>query len=60
MLERFNDYGEEMQGRQDEIIDRVKRELRVKVSEVVARAENAERERDSLMEKIEESKEIRE
>jgi hypothetical protein len=31
MLERFNDYGEEMQRRQDEIIDRVKRELRVKV-----------------------------
>ena len=31
MLERFNDYGEEMQRRQDEIIERVKRELRVKV-----------------------------
>jgi hypothetical protein len=31
MLERFNDYGGEMQRRQDEIIDRVKRELRVKV-----------------------------
>lgn len=49
MLERFNDYGEEMQRRQDEIIDRVKRELRVKVLEVLERAENAERERDALV-----------
>ena len=60
MLERFNDYGQEMQRRQDEIIDRVKRELRVKVSEVVARAENAERERDVLMERVEETKEMQE
>jgi hypothetical protein len=49
MLERFNEYGEEMQRRQDEIIDRVKRELRGKVQEVVDRAEKAERERDQLL-----------
>ena len=31
MLERFNEYGEEMQRRQEQIIEKVKRELRVKV-----------------------------
>jgi len=31
MLERFNEYGEEMHRRQEHIIERVKRELRVKV-----------------------------
>ncbi len=39
MMERFNDYGDEMQRRQDEIIERVKKELRIKVQEVVARAD---------------------
>ena len=56
MLERFNDYGDELQRRQDEIIDRVKRELRVKVQEVLERAENAEKERDDLIQRIEDSK----
>ena len=46
MLARFNEYGEEMHRRQEQIIERVKRELRVKVQEVVERAEKAERERD--------------
>jgi len=31
MLARFNEYGEEMHRRQEQIIERVKRELRVKV-----------------------------
>jgi len=42
MLERFNEYGQEMQRRQDEIIERVKREMGKKVKEIVERAEVAE------------------
>lgn len=60
MLERFNEYGAEMQRRQDEVIDRVKRELRGKVHEVVARAEAAERERDAERDRVHESKRLME
>lgn len=60
MLERFNEYGEVMQRRQDEVIERVKRELRVKVQEVVARAEVAERERDAERDRVEEIKRVQE
>ena len=56
MLERFNEYGEVMQRRQDEVIERVRKEVRGKVMEVVARAEEAERERDGERERVEEIK----
>jgi DNA-binding GntR family transcriptional regulator len=47
MLERFNEYGLEMQRRQDEVIERVKREMAKKVKEIIERAERAE-EREGL------------
>jgi hypothetical protein len=60
VVDRFNAYGLEMQRRQDEIIDRVKRELRLKLQEVLARAEAAERDRDRESLKVQEIKEMQE
>lgn len=56
MLERFNEYGEVMQRRQDEVIERVRKEVRGKIIDVNARAEEAERERDSERARVEEIK----
>ncbi len=56
MLERFNEYGEVMQRRQDEVIERVRKEVRGKIIDVNARAEEAERERNSERARVEEIK----
>lgn len=56
MLERFNEYGEVMQRRQDEVIERVRKEVRGKIIDVNTRAEEAERERDSERARVEEIK----
>jgi hypothetical protein len=56
MLERFNEYGLEMQRRQDEVIERVKREMAKKVKEIIERAERAEEQEGLARQAMEEER----